>query len=252
MKVNRVLTPSEVYQINAERGVHDLPPVDDNGKMLWSLALGSGLTAAGIAPEEAKADLLSEVPQEQAQQLQDNWSQIEANAQAGMGGMGVRSAPVTQDEEAIIAAQQPAPTGADLMQQANDDFLSGIFNQPGSFFNPETYDVIGDVGRGAFDATTGFLGDMEQMLVGGIMQGIGGATTWEDALKMIGGGLGQEIINAPEGRGSRFMEGMKNYDPAFITSGEVGQVPGMIPSFGTQDEERTKRAKMLGGFFAPI
>jgi hypothetical protein len=252
MKVNRVLTPSEVYQINAERGVHDLPPVDDNGKMLWSLALGSGLTAAGIAPEEAKADLLSEVPQEQAQQLQDNWSQIEANAQAGMGGMGVRSAPVTQDEEAIIAAQQPAPTGADLMQQANDDFLSGIFNQPGSFFNPETYDVIGDVGRGAFDATTGFLGDMEQMLVGGIMQGIGGATTWEDALKMIGGGLGQGIINAPEGRGSRFMEGMKNYDPAFITSGEVGQVPGMIPSFGTQDEERTKRAKMLGGFFAPI
>ena len=252
MKVNRVLTPSEVYQINAERGVHDLPPVDDNGKMLWSLALGSGLTAAGIAPEEAKAELLSEVPQEQAQQLQDNWSQIEANAQAGMGGMGVRSAPVTQDEEAIIAAQQPAPTGADLMQQANDDFLSGIFNQPGSFFNPETYDVIGDTARGAFDATVGFLGDMEQMLVGGIMQGIGGATTWEDALKMIGGGLGQEIINAPEGRGSRFMEGMKNYDPAFITSGEVGQVPGMIPSFGTQDEERTKRAKMLGGFFAPI
>lgn len=170
----------------------------------------------------------------------------------GMGGMGVQSAPVTQDEEAIIAAQQPAPTGADLMQQANDDFLSSIFNQPGSFFNPETYDVIGDTARGAFDATTGFLGDMEQMLVGGIMQGIGGATTWEDALKMIGGGLGQEIINAPEGRGSRFMEGMKNYDPAFITSGEVGQVPGMIPSFGTQDEERTKRAKMLGGFFAPI
>jgi len=203
-------------------------------------------------PEEAKAELLSEVPQEQAQQLQDNWSQIEANAQAGMGGMGVRSAPVAQDEEAIIAAQQPAPTGADLMQQANDDFLSGIINQPGSFFNPETYDVIGDTARGAFDATVGFLGDMEQMLVGGIMQGIGGATTWEDALKMIGGGLGQGIINAPEGRGSRFMEGMKNYDPAFITSGEVGQVPGIIPSFGTQDEERTKRAKMLGGFFAPI
>jgi hypothetical protein len=151
-----------------------------------------------------------------------------------------------------MAAQQPAPTGADLMRQANDDFMSGIVNQPGSFFNPETYDVIGDTARGAFDATTGFLGDMEQMLVGGIMQGIGGATTWEDALKMIGGGLGQEIINAPEGRGSRFIEGMRNYDPAFITSEEVGQVPAMIPSFGTQDEERTKRAKMLGGFFAPI
>jgi hypothetical protein len=208
MKVNRVLTPSEVYQINAERGVHDLPPVDDNGKMLWSLALGSGLTAAGIAPEEAKAELLSEVPQEQAQQLQDNWSQIEANAQAGMGGMGVQSAPVTQDEEAIIAAQQPAPTGADLMQQANDDFLNSIFNQPGSllygadqtnsFLNPDTYnltyDDIADTSRGAFNAFGGFVGDMEQMLIGGIMQGIGKATTWEDALKMIGGGLGQEIV----------------------------------------------------------
>ena len=205
--------------------VYDDRLVDITRKYGISIPLATAVLAGSMTPEEA---------------------------QAGMGGMGVQSAPVTKDEEAIIAAQQPAPTGADLMQQANDDFLSGIFNQPGSFFNPETYDVIGDTARGAFDATTGFLGDMEQMLVGGIMQGIGGATTWEDALKMIGGGLGQEIINAPEGRGSRFMEGMKNYDPAFITSGEVGQVPGMIPSFGTQDEERTKRAKMLGGFFAPI
>jgi hypothetical protein len=266
MKVNRVLTPSEVYQINAERGVHDLPPVDDNGKMLWSLALGSGLTAAGIAPEEAKAELLSEVPQEQAQQLQDNWSQIEANAQAGMGGMGVRSAPVTQDEEAIIAAQQPAPTGADLMQQANDDFLNSIFNQPGSLLygadqtnsllNPDTYnltyDDIADTSRGAFDATVGFMGDMEQMLIGGIMQGIGEATTWEDALKMIGGGLGQGIINAPEGRGSRFMEGMKNYDPVFVTSKEVGEVPDVVPRLGPKNEGRTKAFEMFGGFFSPI
>jgi hypothetical protein len=151
MKVNRVLTPSEVYQINAERGVHDLPPVDDKGKMLWSLALGSGLTAAGVAPEEAKAELLSEVPQEQAQQLQDNWSQIEANAQAGMGGMGVRSAPVTQDEEAIMAAQQPESTGADLMRQANDDFMSGIVNQP----EPD------------------FLGSVQQSLLSGIMKTAG-------------------------------------------------------------------------------
>ena len=171
MKVNRVLTPSEVYQINAERGVHDLPPVDENGKMLWSLALGSGLTAAGIAPEEAKAELLSEVPQEQAQQLQDNWSQIEANAQAGMGGMGVRSAPVTQDEEAIIAAQPPAPTGADLMQQANDDFLSNIVNQP----EPD------------------FLSDVQQSLLSGIMKTAGIADLSAD----IASAMFAPVMSAP-------------------------------------------------------
>jgi hypothetical protein len=96
------------------------------------------------------------------------------------------------------------------------------------------------------------MGDMEQMLIGGIMQGIGEATTWEDALKMIGGGLGQGIINAPEGRGSRFMEGMKNYDPVFITSKEVGQVPDVVPRLGPKNEGRTKAFEMFGGFFSPI
>ena len=185
----------------------------------------------------------------------------------GMGGMGVQSAPVTQDEEAIIAAQQPAPTGADLMQQANDDFLNSIFNQPGSLLygadqtnsllNPDTYnltyDDIADTSRGAFNAFGGFVGDMEQMLIGGIMQGIGKATTWEDALKMIGGGLGQEIVNAPEGRFGRFEEGIKNYDPAFITSKEVGeQIPEVVPRLGPKNEGRTKAFEMFGGFFSPI
>jgi len=185
----------------------------------------------------------------------------------GMGGMGVQSAPVTQGEEAIIAAQQPAPTGADLMQQANDDFLNSIFNQPGSLLygadqtnsllNPDTYnltyDDIADTSRGAFNAFGGFVGDMEQMLIGGIMQGIGKATTWEDALKMIGGGLGQEIVNAPEGRFGRFEEGIKNYDPAFITSKEVGeQIPEVVPRLGPKNEGRTKAFEMFGGFFSPI
>ena len=170
MKVNRVLTPSEVYQINAERGVHDLPPVDENGKMLWSLALGSGLTAAGIAPEEAKAELLSEVPQEQAQQLQDNWSQIKANAQAGMGGMGVRSAPTAEDEEAMLAAQPPAPTGGDLLRQANDEFASGIMTEPRSY-----------------------MGDIEQALLGGIMQTAGMADLAADVFSS----LAAPVMSAP-------------------------------------------------------
>lgn len=209
----------------------------------------------GIGIREAAAVLAGTMTVGQAQ-----------SSQAGMGGMGVRSAPVAQDEEALIAAQQPAPTGADLMQQANDDFLNSIFNQPGSllygadqtnsFLNPDTYnltyDDIADTSRGAFDATVGFMGDMEQMLIGGIMQGIGEATTWEDALKMIGGGLGQGIINAPEGRGSRFMEGMKNYDPVFVTSKEVGEVPDVVPRLGPKNEGRTKAFEMFGGFFSPI
>lgn len=170
MKVNRVLTPSEVYQINAERGVHDLPPVDENGKMLWSLALGSGLTAAGIAPEEAKAELLSEVPQEQAQQLQDNWSQIEANAQAGMGGMGVRSASTAEDEEAMLAAQPPAPTGGDLLRQANDEFMGGIMTEPRSY-----------------------MGDIEQALLGGIMQTAGMADLAADVFSS----LAAPVMSAP-------------------------------------------------------
>ncbi len=162
MKVNRILTPSEVYQINAERGVHDLPPVDENGKMLWSLALGSGLAAAGVAPEEAKAELLSEVPQEQAQQLQDNWSQIEANAQAGLGGMGVRMPPTAEDEEAMLA-----PTGGDLMQQANRDFAGAIRTQP----EPD------------------FLTGVQQSLLSGIMKTAGVADLSADVVSAMAGPL---------------------------------------------------------------
>ena len=223
--------------------VYDDRLVDITRKYGISIPLATAVLAGSMTPEEAQA------------------------GQTQMGGMGVQSAPVTQDEEAIIAAQQPAPTGADLMQQANDDFLNSIFNQPGSllygadqtnsFLNPDTYnltyDDIADTSRGAFNAFGGFVGDMEQMLIGGIMEGIGKATTWEDALKMIGGGLGQEIVNAPEGRFGRFEEGIKNYDPAFITSKEVGeQIPEVVPRLGPKNEGRTKAFEMFGGFFSPI
>jgi hypothetical protein len=223
--------------------VYDDRLVDITRKYGISIPLATAVLAGSMTPEEAQA------------------------GQTQMGGMGVQSAPVTQDEEAIIASQQPAPTGADLMQQANDDFLNSIFNQPGSLLygadqtnsllNPDTYnltyDDIADTSRGAFNAFGGFVGDMEQMLIGGIMQGIGKATTWEDALKMIGGGLGQEIVNAPEGRFGRFEEGIKNYDPAFITSKEVGeQIPEVVPRLGPKNEGRTKAFEMFGGFFSPI
>ena len=89
----------------------------------------------------------------------------------GMGGMGVQSAPVAQDEEALIAAQQPAPTAADLMQQANDDFLGSIVNEPG------------------YDSLAG----MEQMLMSGIMKTAGIADLSADfASAMVG-----PVLSAP-------------------------------------------------------
>ena len=93
------------------------------------------------------------------------------DAAASTGGMGVQSAPVTQDEEAIIAAQQPAPTGADLMQQANDDFLSGIVNQP----EPD------------------FLSDVQQSLLSGIMKTAGIADLSAD----VASAMFAPVISAP-------------------------------------------------------
>jgi len=191
MKVNRILTPSEVYQINAERGVHDLPPVDENGKMLWSLVLGSGLVAAGVAPEKVKAELLSEVPQEQAQQLQDNWSQIEANAQAGLGGMGVRMPPTAEDEEAMLA-----PTGGDLMQQANRDFVDSIRTQP----EPDLFTSV------------------QQQLLSGIMKTAGVADLSADVVSAMAGPL----LSAPGAIGryvaDRYVPGV-NYSAEEMAQG---------------------------------
>ena len=194
MKVNRVLTPSEVYQINAERGVHDLPPVDENGKMLWSLALGSGLTAAGIAPEEAKADLLSKVPQKQAQQLQDNWSQIEANAQAVMGGMGVRSAPTAQ---AGLGGM-----GVRLAPQASDRPERVIQGPPRTFPverpTPGLPSLIGQLGLGAMsEIAGGVLGGAaglgEYVRGGGLLGQPAGEPATAESIRDVREGVGEYV-----------------------------------------------------------
>ena len=171
-------------------------------------------------------------------------------ASASEGGMGVQSAPPVADETPW-APEPEQPTGGDLMADANKSFLDSIISQPGSFFDPNTYDDIGNTARGAFDTMGGAMGDIESALVGGIMQGIGGATTWQDALKMLGGGVGQEIINTPDA-GSKFLQGMENYDSVFPTSEQIGAEPGIVPAFGTGDKERASRFKGLGGLFSPI
>jgi hypothetical protein len=91
-------------------------------------------------------------------------------AQAGMGGMGVRSAPTAEDEEAMLAAQPPAPTGGDLLRQANDEFMGGIMTEPRSY-----------------------MGDIEQALLGGIMQTAGMADLAADVFSS----LAAPVMSAP-------------------------------------------------------
>jgi hypothetical protein len=91
-------------------------------------------------------------------------------AQAGMGGMGVRSASTAEDEEAMLAAQPPAPTGGDLLRQANDEFMGGIMTEPRSY-----------------------MGDIEQALLGGIMQTAGMADLAADVFSS----LAAPVMSAP-------------------------------------------------------
>jgi len=171
------------------------------------------------------------------------------SASASDGGMGVQSPQAAEDE--IPWAPEPAATGGELMAKANQGFLDSIMSQPGSMLDPNTYDDIANTGRGMFDTAAGAMGDIESALVGGIMQGIGGVGSWEDALKMLGGGLGQEIASTPDA-GSKFVEGMEDYRSIFPTSQTIGDQPGIIPDFGREDEERAGRFRDLGGFVSPI
>lgn len=143
------------------------------------------------------------------------------------------------------------PTGGELMAKANQGFLDSIMSHPGSMLDPNTYDDIANTGRGMFDTAAGALGDIESALVGGIMQGVGGVGSWEEALKMLGGGLGQEIASTPNA-GSKFAQGMEDYSGIFPTSQTIGDQPGIIPDFGRGDEERAGRFRSIGGFVSPI
>jgi len=92
-----------------------------------------------------------------------------------MGGMGVRSAPTAQTGLGGMGVQmpqqRPEPTGADLMQQANDDFMSNIVNQP----EPD------------------FLSGVQQSLLSGIMKTAGIADLSAD----IASAMFAPIMSAP-------------------------------------------------------
>jgi hypothetical protein len=75
-----------------------------------SIPAAAAIAAGTMTPEEAQAS----TPQDQ-----------QASEYPSLGGMGVRMPPTAEDEEAMLA-----PTGGDLMQQANRDFVSSIRTQP--------------------------------------------------------------------------------------------------------------------------
>jgi hypothetical protein len=101
--------------------------------------LAAVMTGGAIVPQDAQA---SEYP--------------------SLGGMGVRMPPTAEDEEAMLA-----PTGGDLMQQANRDFADSIRTQP----EPD------------------FLTGVQQSLLSGIMKTAGVADLSADVVSAMAGPL---------------------------------------------------------------
>jgi hypothetical protein len=85
-----------------------------------------------------------------------------ASEYPSLGGMGVRMPPTAEDEEAMLA-----PTGGDLMQQANRDFADSIRTQP----EPD------------------FLTGVQQSLLSGIMKTAGVADLSADVVSAMAGPL---------------------------------------------------------------
>jgi hypothetical protein len=128
-----VFDPNNIRSVNAKFD----PKKKDSPQILASNPFATGITGLGamaaLPPEEAEA-----------------------------GGMGVRMPPTAEDEEAMLA-----PTGGDLMQQANRDFVSSIRTQP----EPD------------------FLTGVQQQLLSGIMKTAGVADLSADVVSAMAGPL---------------------------------------------------------------
>jgi hypothetical protein len=113
-----------------------------------SIPAAAAVLAGTMTPEEAQAS----TPQDQQA----------SEYPSLLGGMGVRMPPTAEDEEAMLA-----PTGGDLMQQANRDFVSSIRTQP----EPD------------------FLTSVQQQLLSGIMKTAGVADLSADVVSAMAGPL---------------------------------------------------------------
>jgi hypothetical protein len=127
--------------------VFDDKLIDITKKYGVSIPAAAAIAAGTMTPEEAQAS----TPQDQ-----------QASEYSSLGGMGVRMPPTAEDEEAMLA-----PTGGDLMQQANRDFADSIRTQP----EPD------------------FLTGVQQSLLSGIMKTAGVADLSADIASAMAGPL---------------------------------------------------------------
>jgi hypothetical protein len=127
--------------------VFDDKLIDITKKYGVSIPAAAAIAAGTMTPEEAQAS----TPQDQ-----------QASEYPSLGGMGVRMPPTAEDEEAMLA-----PTGGDLMQQANRDFADSIRTQP----EPD------------------FLTGVQQSLLSGIMKTAGVADLSADVVSAMAGPL---------------------------------------------------------------
>jgi hypothetical protein len=127
--------------------VFDDKLIDITKKYGVSIPAAAAIAAGTMTPEEAQAS----TPQDQ-----------QASEYPSLGGMGVRMPPAAEDEEAMLA-----PTGGDLMQQANRDFADSIRTQP----EPD------------------FLTGVQQSLLSGIMKTAGVADLSADVVSAMAGPL---------------------------------------------------------------
>jgi hypothetical protein len=127
--------------------VFDDKLIDITKKYGISIPAAAAVLAGTMTPEEAQAS----TPQDQ-----------QASEYPSLGGMGVRMPPTAEDEEAMLA-----PTGGDLMQQANRDFAGAIRTQP----EPD------------------FLTGVQQSLLSGIMKTAGVADLSADVVSAMAGPL---------------------------------------------------------------
>jgi hypothetical protein len=127
--------------------VYDDKLIDITKKYGVSIPAAAAIAAGTMTPEEAQAS----TPQDQ-----------QASEYPSLGGMGVRMPPAAEDEEAMLA-----PTGGDLIQQANRDFADSIRTQP----EPD------------------FLTGVQQSLLSGIMKTAGVADLSADVVSAMAGPL---------------------------------------------------------------
>ena len=143
---------------------------------------------------------------------------------------------------------EPAPTAPDLMNQASREFESGIMpvglgGDPYSFLMAggmdqgeaarTMIDVYTNIGRGAGTETLGSLGELETLLLGGLLPAI------------VGVGYGSPI--------DRAIYGMSAYDPMFPNAEDADRMlPEFLPNLTDLDPESEEMARMFGGLLSPL